>query len=35
VIVDRGTTCADLCAGADVPYTPLLTATDLGFGPGT
>ncbi|MGA1035178.1 MAG: orotate phosphoribosyltransferase [Ilumatobacteraceae bacterium] len=35
VIVDRGTTCADLCAGADVPYTPLLTATDLGFEPGT
>lgn len=35
VIVDRGTTCADLCAAAGVPYAPLLTATDLGFDPGT
>jgi orotate phosphoribosyltransferase len=35
VIVDRGTTCAELCAAAGVPYTPLLTATDLGFTPGT
>ena len=35
VIVDRGTTCADLCAADGVAYTPLLTATDLGFEPGT
>ncbi|MEY2973864.1 MAG: orotate phosphoribosyltransferase [Actinomycetota bacterium] len=35
VIVDRGTTCAELCAASGVPYTPLLTATDLGFTPGT
>ena len=35
VIVDRGTTCHDLCSQAGVPYLPLLTATDLGFEPGT
>ena len=35
VIVDRGTTCADLCAAEGVEYRPLLTATDLGFDPGT
>lgn len=35
VIVDRGTTCADLCATEGVEYRPLLTATDLGFDPGT
>jgi orotate phosphoribosyltransferase len=35
VIVDRGTTCADLCSAAGVDYQPLLTATDLGFDPGT
>jgi len=35
VIVDRGTTCAQLCADAGVHYAPLLTATDLGFEPGT
>jgi orotate phosphoribosyltransferase len=35
VIVDRGTTCGDLCAAAGVPYRPLLTARDLGFEPGT
>jgi hypothetical protein len=34
VIVDRGDTCADLCAAAGVPYRPLLTAADLGFAPG-
>ena len=33
LIVDRGTTCADLCARAGVRYAPLLTAADLGFGP--
>jgi orotate phosphoribosyltransferase len=33
LIVDRGDTCAGLCAAADVPYAPLLTAADLGFGP--
>ena len=35
VIVDRGTTGADLCAAEGVEYRPLLTATDLGFDPGT
>jgi orotate phosphoribosyltransferase len=35
LIVDRGDTCAALCAEADVPYRPLLTASDLGFAPGT
>ena len=35
VIVDRGTTCADLCSAAGVNYQPLLTASDLGFDPGT
>ena len=35
VIVDRGTTCAELCAAEGVEYRPLLTATDLGFDPGT
>jgi orotate phosphoribosyltransferase len=35
VIVDRGTTCAALAAAAGVPYHPLLTATDLGFDPGS
>lgn len=34
LIVDRGTTCAELCAAAGVPYNPLLTAADLGFRPG-
>lgn len=33
LIVDRGDTCAALCAEARVPYAPLLTAADLGFGP--
>lgn len=31
VIVDRGDTCAAMCAAAAVPYAPLLTAADLGF----
>jgi orotate phosphoribosyltransferase len=35
VIVDRGTTCAELCTANNVVYHPLLTATDLGFDPGT
>ncbi len=35
VIVDRGTSCAKLCAEAGVEYRPLLTAMDLGFEPGT
>ncbi len=34
LIVDRGDTCADMCAAAGVPYAPLLTAHDLGFQPG-
>ena len=33
LIVDRGDSCARLCEAAGVPYRPLLTATDLGFGP--
>lgn len=33
LIVDRGNTCAGMCADAGVPYVPLLTAADLGFGP--
>jgi orotate phosphoribosyltransferase len=33
LIVDRGDTCAEMCAEAGVPYAPLLTARDLGFGP--
>ena len=35
LIVDRGDTCAGLCQAAGVPYQPLLTATDLGFEPGS
>ena len=35
VIVDRGTSCAELCAEAGVEHRPLLTAMDLGFEPGT
>lgn len=35
VIVDRGTTCAELCTANNVVYHPLLTAIDLGFDPGT
>ena len=35
VIVDRGISCAELCAEAGVEYRPLLTAMDLGFEPGT
>lgn len=31
VIVDRGGTCAEMCAAAGVAYAPLLTAPDLGF----
>ena len=34
LIVDRGNTCARLCAEAGVRYEPLLTASDLGFEPG-
>jgi len=33
LIVDRGDTCAAMCAEAGVPYRPLLTSADLGFGP--
>jgi orotate phosphoribosyltransferase len=33
LIVDRGDTCAALCAEAGVAYLPLLTSADLGFGP--
>jgi orotate phosphoribosyltransferase len=35
VIVDRGGTCAAMCAEAGVLYRPLLTAPDLGFDYGT
>ena len=35
VIVDRGGTCAAMCAEAGVSYRPLLTAPDLGFDYGT
>ena len=35
LIVDRGGTCAALCAQAGVAYAPLLTAPDLGFEYGT
>jgi orotate phosphoribosyltransferase len=35
VIVDRGGTCAALAEAAGIPYRPLLTAPDLGFGFGT
>lgn len=35
VIVDRGGTCAALCAEAGIAYRPLLTAPDLGFDYGT
>jgi len=33
LIVDRGDTCAALCAEAGVRYAPLLTSYDLGFTP--
>lgn len=35
LIVDRGETCAAMCAAAGVVYVPLLTSPDLGFGYGT
>lgn len=35
VIVDRGGTCAAMCAAEGVAYAPLLTAPDLGFDYGT
>lgn len=35
LIVDRGDSCAELCAAAGVAYAPLLTAVDLGFEPGS
>jgi orotate phosphoribosyltransferase len=35
LIVDRGGTCAAMCAAAGVAYAPLLTAPDLGFDYGT
>jgi len=31
VIVDRGGTCAAMAAQAGIPYTPMLTAPDLGY----
>ncbi len=31
-LVDRGGTCAALAAAAGIPYRPLVTAADLGFG---
>jgi orotate phosphoribosyltransferase len=35
VIVDRGGTCGAMAATAGVPFLPMLTAVDLGFGFGT
>jgi orotate phosphoribosyltransferase len=35
VIVDRGGTCGAMAEAAGIPYRPLLTAPDLGFGFGT
>jgi orotate phosphoribosyltransferase len=35
VIVDRGGTCGAMAAAASVPFVPMLTAVDLGFGFGT
>ena len=35
VIVDRGGTCAAMAADAGIPYQPMLTAVDLGFGFGS
>jgi len=35
VIVDRGGTCAAMAAERGIPFTPMLTAPDLGFGYGT
>jgi orotate phosphoribosyltransferase len=35
VIVDRGGTCAAMAQAAGVPFRPMLTAVDLGFGFGT
>lgn len=35
VIVDRGGTCAAMAEAAGIPYRPMLTAPDLGFGYGT
>jgi orotate phosphoribosyltransferase len=35
VIVDRGGTCGAMAAERNIPFVPLLTAPDLGFGFGT
>ena len=35
VIVDRGGTCGAMAEAAGVPFVPMLTAVDLGFGFGT
>jgi orotate phosphoribosyltransferase len=35
VIVDRGGTCAAMAQAAGIPFVPLLTAPDLGFGYGS
>ncbi len=35
VIVDRGGTCAAMAEAAGIPFVPMLTAPDLGFGYGT
>lgn len=35
VIVDRGGTCAAMADAAGIPFAPMLTAPDLGFGYGT
>ena len=35
VIVDRGGTCGAMAAARGIPFLPLLTAEDLGFGFGT
>ncbi|MFM8482775.1 MAG: orotate phosphoribosyltransferase, partial [Actinomycetota bacterium] len=35
VVVDRGGTCGDLAKARGIPFVPLLTAPDLGYGYGT
>lgn len=35
VVVDRGGTCGDLARARGIPFLPLLTAPDLGYGYGT
>jgi orotate phosphoribosyltransferase len=35
VVVDRGGTCGAMADAAGIPFVPMLTAPDLGFGYGT